>query len=295
METRQDTKNKRVAFLLSVGLHASLFLTFFFLISWRAPYPPAPEYGVVLNFGLDNQGGGDIQPETPVGNAQVDDKNTEPQPNEKKAQEEPTKITDQQEEVKEEKTDAALSDENSEVTVKAETKKIEDKPKDKVEKVEPKKEVKAKTEEKQVVKNEAVYPGNVGAKKGETNQSQGDDPGKVGDKGNPQGKLDAKALYGKPGGGGGGDGFGLDMSGWQWASQPKIPDLPDNEDGRIVFDIECDEDGEIISIATLERGLSAKAEQLLKDVIRKNSLIRTSNGKAPAKSKGQVVFVLKTK
>jgi len=295
MENQQEKKNKRIAFLVSLGLHASLFLTFFFLISWRAPYPPAPEYGVVLNYGLDNQGGGETQPETPVGNSQADDKSTEMQADEKKLQDEPNKDAAQKEEVKDEKTDATLSDETSEVTVKTEKKKIEDKPKEKVDKVEPKKEVKAKVEEKKIVKNEAVYPSNSGSKKGETNQSQGDD-GKVGDKGNPQGKLDAKALYGKPGGGGGGDGFNLfGMSGWEWASKPRTPELPDNEDGRIVFEIECDEDGEIVGITTLERGLSAKAEQLLKDEIRKNSLIRTSSGKAPAKSKGQVVFVLKTK
>src|SRR5882762_1328774 len=294
MENSEEKKNKRIAFLVSVGLHASLFLTFFFLISWRAPYPPAPEYGVVLNYGLDDQGGGEIQPETPVGNSQVDDKNNELKEDEKSLQDESTKNADRKEEVKEEKTDATLSDENSDVTVKTEKKKIEEKPKDEVEKVEPKKEVKAKVEEKKVIKNEAVYPSSSGAKKGETNQSQGDD-GKVGDKGNPQGKLDAKALYGKPGGGGGGDGYGLSMSGWEWANKPRTPDLPDNEDGRIVFEIECDEDGEIVGITTLERGLSAKAEQLLKDEIRKNSLIRTSNGKAPSKSKGQVVFVLKTK
>jgi len=295
MENQQEKKNKRIAFLVSVGLHASLFLTFFFLISWRAPYPPAPEYGVVLNYGLDNQGGGDIQPETPVGDSHADDKSTEMQADEKKLQVEPNKDAAQKEEVKEEKTDATLSDENSEVTVKTEKNKIEDKPKDKVDKVEPKKEVKAKVEEKKVVKNEAVYPNNSGSKKGETNQSQGDDPGKVGDKGNPEGKLDAKALYGKPGGGGGGNGFGLGMSGWAWTKEPKIPNLPDNEDGRIVFEIECDEDGEIVGITTLERGLSAKAEQLLKDEIQKNSLQKTSGGAAPAKSKGRVVFVLKTK
>jgi protein TonB len=293
MENTQDKKNGRIAFLVSLGLHASLFLTFFFLISWRAPYPPAPEYGVVLNYGVDDQGGGEIQPETPVGNSQVDDKSEEMKVDEKKLQE-PVKDATQKEEIKEDKTDAALSDESSDVTVKTEKKKIEDKPNNEVKKVEPKNEVKAKVEEKKVVKSEAVYPSSGGAKKGETNQSQGDD-GKVGDKGNPQGKLDAKALYGKPGGGGGGNGFGLAMSGWEWANKPRTPDLPDNEDGRIVFEIECDEDGEIVGITTLERGLSARAEQLLKDEIRKNSLIRTSSGKAPAKSKGQVVFVLKTK
>jgi protein TonB len=295
MKNSEDKKHKQIAFLVSIGLHASLFLTFFFLISWRAPYPPAPEYGVVLNYGLDDQGGGEIQPETPVGNSKEDDKNNELKEDEKNIPDESTKNADLKEEVKETKTDAPVSDETSDVTVKTEKKKIEEKPKEKVEKIEPKKEVKANTEEKKVVKAEAVYSANSGQKKGETNQSQGDDPGKVGDKGNPEGKLDAKALYGKPGGGGGGDGYGLSMSGWEWANKPRTPDLPDNEDGRIVFEIECDEDGEIVGITTLERGLSAKAEQLLKDEIRKNSLIRTSNGKAPTKSKGKVVFVLKTK
>ena len=36
--------------------------------------------------------------------------------------------------------------------------------------------------------------------------SQGDDENKAGDKGNPEGKIDAQALYGTPGGGGGGHG-----------------------------------------------------------------------------------------
>jgi protein TonB len=294
MERGQDKKNERIAFLVSVGLHAGLFLTFFFLISWRAPYPPAPEYGVVLNYGLDNQGGGDIQPESPVGNSQLEDKNPEPRADEKN-QKDVTKDAEVKEQLKEDKTEATLSDEESPVTVKTEKKKIEDKPKEKVNKVEPG-ETKSLSEEKPVVKKEAIYPSNAGAKKGETTQSQGDDPGKVGDKGNPAGKLDAKALYGNPGGGGGGNGFGLfGMSGWEWASKPKTPDLPDNEDGRIVFEIECDANGDITSIKTIDRGLSLKAEQLLKEEIQKNSLIHKSSGNIPAKSKGQVVFVLKTK
>ena len=111
----------------------------------------------------------------------------------------------------------------------------------------------------------------------------------------PEGKLDAKALYGQQGGGGGGDGFGLSMSGWAWADNPQVPELPDNEDGRIEFEIECDENGDIIGIQTIQRGLSPRAEQLLKEEIRKNSLVRTSAGKAPERSKGRVVFILKTK
>src|SRR5882672_7954634 len=166
MEKGQDKKNERIAFLVSVGLHASLFLTFFFLISWRAPYPPAPEYGVVLNYGLDNQGGGDIQPETPVGNSQAEDNpdsyRDELKADENNQQENPIKDTPQKEEVKEDKTDATLSDEESPVTVKTEKKKIEDKPKEKVDKVEPKKETKPVKEESLVVKKEAIYSPNSG-------------------------------------------------------------------------------------------------------------------------------------
>lgn len=288
MEVANDKKNKRIAFLVSAGLHASLFLTFFFLISWRAPYPPAPEYGVELNFGLDTEGGGEIQPDKPVGNATAQEDSKTLKTEEQKSKDQPANETVQKPVVQEEKTDRVVSDETSEVEVKA--KKIEEKKK---EKTEIKKE-KVVEDVKPAVKKEAIYsPG--GTKKGETTQSQGDDAGKTGDKGNPQGKLDAKALYGKPGGGGGGDGFGLSMTGWEWAKKPDTPNLPDNEDGRITFEIECDENGDIVKITTLDRGLSLKAEQLLKAEIQKNSLIRISNGKVPPRSKGQVVFVLKTK
>jgi len=290
MKEGSDKKNKSIAFLVSTGIHASLFLTFFFLISWRAPYPPAPEYGVELNFGLDTQGGGDIQPDVPVGNPNAENKDADQKTDQKQSDVEPVKEVSQKAEVEDKKDDKVVSDETSDVEIKAKKNKAEDKPK---EKVEPKKD---KVEEvKPVIKKEAVYTGSSGEKKGETNQSQGDDPDKTGDKGSPQGKLDAKALYGKPGGGGGGDGFGLAMSGWEWATQPKSPELPDNENGRIVFEIECDENGDIVKITTLDRGLSLRAEQLLKAEIQKNSLQRTSNGKVPVKSKGQVVFVLKTK
>src|SRR5689334_1707736 len=101
MEGPRDKRNKRIAFLVSAGIHASLFLTFFFLISWRAPYPPAPEYGVELDFGLDEQGGGEIQPETPVGNPNAESKDAEQKTEEKKEDVEPVKEVQKQEVVEE--------------------------------------------------------------------------------------------------------------------------------------------------------------------------------------------------
>lgn len=274
----REKKNKRIAFATSLGIHTIVLLVFIFLVAWRAPDPPLPEFGIELNFGLDSQGDGDRQPEDRPGSEEVETESIQPaetQPKEEVAEEKPAETQ-------------VVSKLESPVVVKEEKKEpIAEKPKEKVEKTEKVKQPVEKKEETKPVVAESV--------KGKESPSHGDDPGKTGDKGSPQGKPDAKALYGKPGGGGGGDGISLSMSGWEWAEQPKIPELPDNEDGRIVFDIECDEEGEIVQITTTQRGLSPKAEQLLKEVIRKNSLVRTSSGRAPERSKGTIVFVLKTK
>lgn len=277
--SEQEKKNRRIGVLTSVGIHMALFVVLFFMVAWRAPNPPLPEYGIELNFGLDNQGSGDVQPETPVGDQR-----------EQQAEEE-TLDQSAEEAVPEKTVEQALSKEESPVTLKEVKKELKTETvKEKPVEANPKEKVIA--EHKEDMKKEGDPSGTP--KKGDPG-NQGDDAKKVGDKGNPEGKLDAKALYGTPGGGGGGTGMDLQMSGWAWADQPKVPDLPDNENGRVVFEIECDESGDITGINTVERSLSPKAEQILKDEIRKNSLVRTSGGRVPERSKGKIVFILKTK
>lgn len=280
MSEQQENKNKRIAMIVSVGIHGLLLLAFMLLMAWRAPNPPLPEYGIEVNFGVDDQGSGEIQPETtPGAPEESEQQEQEPQPEQEKVEETP---------VNEKPIEQVVSKLESPVVVKEGKKEtvketVKEKPVDTKPKEAPKEEVKP------------VEDKVTGGKKGDATTSHGDDKDKVGDKGNPEGKLDAKALYGQPGGGGGGDGFGLSMAGWAWADAPRIPNLPDNEDGRVEFEIECDADGEIVSIQTIQRGLSAKAEQLLRDEILRNSLMRTSAGKVPERSKGRVVFILKTK
>ena len=285
MSEKEEKKDKTIAMITSLGIHGFLLLAFMLMMAWRAPNPPLPEYGIELNFGLDDQGGGEIQPETPPGEQQAQDE----------TQQEDTSEPEQKEVVKEEPVEQVVSKVESPVVVKEEPKEtkkeiVKEKPVETKVKETPKEEVKKQEKEVKVAEEKGTD-----TKKGDNSTSHGDDKGKVGDKGSPEGKLDAKALYGQQGGGGGGDGFGLSMSGWAWADDPQVPNLPDNEDGRIEFEIECDENGDIIGIQTIQRGLSPKAEQLLKEEIRKNSLVRTSAGKVPERSKGRVVFILKTK
>lgn len=279
-EKEREKKNKRIGLITSAGIHILLLLLFLFSMAWRAPDPPLPEFGIELNFGVDNQGTGEIQPETPTASEAETTSEQDVQPE--------TEEAEVKEQVKETTQEVIASNQESVVPVKEEKKEEKKKEPEKPKEVEkPKAVYKAddtKKEDKQANNKASDQP-----------VSQGDDANAKGDKGDPKGTLDSKALYGKAGGGAGGDGMVLSMSGWAWADNPKIPTLPDNEDGRIVFEIECDEEGEIVGIKTLERGLSIRAEQILLSEIRKNSLIRTSGGQTPERSKGKVVFILKTR
>ena len=114
---------------------------------------------------------------------------------------------------------------------------------------------------------------------------------KTGDKGNPQGSLEADALYGKAGGGAGGS--SLDLSGWVWNEKPS-PNVPNNETGRLVFEIKVDSNGEIVSIKTLERGVSAEAEQICRRSVEKLTFSKTGSN-VPEMSTGKITFLVRAK
>jgi periplasmic protein TonB len=278
---QREKRNERIAWATSVGFHVALFLIFMFAVAWRAPDPPLPQVGIELNFGLDQQGSGDIQPETPVGQEQKEDITEESQQELPQDEVKPAEPKPQESKPVEQ---TAVTKQESPLVVKEEKKEAE-KPKEKV----PEKAVE-KTPAKEEVK--AAYKPTADKTETKTGQpgSHGDDANKTGDKGDPKGTLDSKALYGKPGGGSGGS--SLDLAGWQWDAIPK-PNVPNNESGRIVFEIKVDSDGEIISIKTLERSVSLEAENICRKEIEKLTFSKTGSN-VPAISTGKITFVVRS-
>ena len=123
------------------------------------------------------------------------------------------------------------------------------------------------------------------------NSNQGDKPGETGDQGNPEGKVDARSLYGNPGGGG----PALDMSGWNWDHLPKPADVS-NEEGRIVFEIKIDDEGEIISIRTIEKSVSDPLVRIYRSEVEKLTFSPTSDNARPAQtSTGRITFIIKSR
>lgn len=291
IENPQEKKNKQIALVTTVGVHVLLFLLFLFVIAWRAPDPPLPEYGIELNFGTDDVGTGTIQPEDPAGSQQpsedeVEESNTDQQESQEQVQEETTQ---------EESTpvqEQAVTPQESTVAVKE--KKTETKPVEKPKEQE-KKEV-VKTETKPVETTQKTQTQTTAEKTTTDNKegkpvSHGDDANKTGDKGDPKGELDNKALYGKQGGGN--NGAGLDLAGWNWDYIPN-PNVPNNETGRVVFEIKVDDSGEIISIRTIERSVSLEAENICRKEVEKLTFSKTGTN-VPAISTGRITFVIRSK
>jgi periplasmic protein TonB len=285
----QEKQNKRIAAITTVAVNALVCFLLFLIVAWRAPDPPLPEYGIELNFGMDSEGFGDVQPTTPVGT---------PTPKNETPEEKVKEVAETSPPVTETKTEQVVTEEESPVAIKEEKKpdpkpveKTPEKPKEKpAEKEQPKPDPKA------VYKPNATdKPAGTSTNSGEGREGKpgnhGDNPGTTGDKGNPQGSLDSKALYGKPGGGGGGS--SLEIAGWVWDHIPK-PNVPNNESGRIVFEIKVNDEGELIHIKTLERSVSPEAERICRAELQRLSFSKTGTN-VPLLSTGKITFVITSK
>ena len=55
-------KDKRTGWIISLSIHAAMVGRCCFILAWQAPDPPLPEYGIELNFGMEEVGSGYEQP-----------------------------------------------------------------------------------------------------------------------------------------------------------------------------------------------------------------------------------------
>ncbi len=291
-EEQNDKKNRRTAAIASVALHGLLVLAFLFMLAWKEPDPPLPEYGIELNFGLDNVGSGEVQPEVEANESDSQEEAAENElPEETIESTEDTQteeVNEVAEPVVEETTvnEQASPDVVAKEVVKEEVKPVKETPK------EVKKETTKPVEKTEVAKPEDGAKGKEGEATEQKAANQGDNINKVGDKGNEEGTLDSRALYGQPGGGGG---SALQLTGWTWDFEPRPKDTT-SENGRIVFEIKIDDQGEILSVRTIERSVSPAVEKIYRSEVEKLTFSKTSDNSIVAPvSTGRITFVIKSK
>ena len=224
MTEKEEKKIKKRALMITVGIHLGLLVLFFFLLAWKEPYPPKPEYGIEINFGLDQTGSGQVQPETPPA--------AEPVEQQDEQFEEPEIKEEVQEEIIEELQPEEPVEEEV-ITQPLENPVIEEK---RVEKPKPKQE--------SVISEQ------------------------------PEKK---------------------DMAGWVWDFKPE-PNDTSSESGRIVFQIKIDDQGEIISVRTLEKTVSPAVEKVYRQAVERLTFSRTADNTIPAPvSTGTITFIIKSR
>ncbi|MEJ8755370.1 hypothetical protein WG947_00055 [Pontibacter sp. H259] len=287
--TREEEKNKRIAAGASVAVHAILLLLLIYVMAWKAPGPPAEEIGIELNYGLDNVGSGDIQTmATPNESKNVADSKPAPKQPDARPEPKPTVQPTPPKPVETPKVQTTTAD--APVSVKEEVK------------PEPKAQPKEEVIKKEPEKPKALYPGKTTAGTGNgksgtsdeaTGNNNGDNAGTVGDKGDPNGKLDAKALYGKSGGGAGG---ALNMAGWGWGDIPRPRDTS-SETGKVVIKIKISPDGVVENATVVESTVSSQVAEVYRmEVFKKATFVRLSGNNDYAKgATGFITYIIKTR
>jgi outer membrane biosynthesis protein TonB len=133
--------------------------------------------------------------------------------------------------------------------------------------------------------------GTNGKASGVGGNNNGDKPGSVGDQGNPNGKIDAGSLYGKPGGSA--QGVALNVSGWGMGSRPQVNDDSD-ESGKIVFELKVDDTGDIVGIRVKESTVSQSVVEVYRRAVGRMKLVPKS-ANVPAISTGTLTFIIKSR
>lgn len=271
--------HRREALIGTLVVHGLLLLLFIFMV-FKGPNPPLAAIGgdgVELNYGLDPAGSGNIQSKAPANDSRnredsrppIASPDPKPQP---VATATATPTPPAQEKI---------------ITSDAEESPVSEAPV--VKPAPPKEEVKAvpKPVRKVAVafapKGSATGGGNGenGSSNTPTGNNNGDRPGTVGDQGDPNGSLDAKALYGSAGRGGTGSSpgsGGLEMSGWRFESTPVVAAL-DDDSGVIRFKIKISADGEVEAVTKVSGNVSAAQEKVCRDKLLDANFIKT-NGAA---------------
>ena len=270
--------HRREALIGTLVVHGLLLLLFLFT-HFHGPNPPlAPPGGdgVELNYGLDEAGSGNIQSMALANNSlnRVDSRPPQASPN---PQPRPVAVAT---------PDPTPPAQEKIITSDAEESPVSETPVETP--APPKEEVKAAPRVPRKVaitfapKGSATGGGNGlnGTSNAPTGNNNGDRPGTTGDQGDPNGLLDAKALYGSPGRGGNGSSpgsGGLEMSGWVPDSKPNVPAIDDNS-GTVRFKIKINEEGDIQAISKVSGNVSPAQEKLCRDALNDMSFRRTNSG-----------------
>ena len=258
--TSSEKKNRRNGIIGTILFHGLLLLSFLFMgLTYRIP--PPPEEGISINFGFDDQGSKEIQPE---------DNSLESNPIIEEIVQESIEI--EQEIVTQETIETEIIEVLKEIKKEIPKEKEPEEKQEEViiEKVEP------------VVNKKALY---TGSKKKEK-QADGN-KNTAGNQGSVEGDINSTKYEG---GGIGVDGEAYQLLGRSVAYKAK-PIYKVQLEGKVVVDITVDQLGNVINAIAGVKGSTTLNSQLLKRA--KEAALKTkfsAKESAPSRQQGKIIY-----
>ncbi|OFX86766.1 MAG: hypothetical protein A2W99_06800 [Bacteroidetes bacterium GWF2_33_16] len=269
-----NTKYKRTGLAGTIVFH-SIILVLIVLFGYTTPLPLPSEEGILINFGDEDQGMGQEEPQF--------SETTEQQAANQESQE------PAQESVSEETDEGNLTQDFEEApVVKKETKKTEKKEVKIEPKTEPKPEEKTEVVKEQQVDARALFPG----RNPNTTSTTGEGvTGFEGNQGSKTGSIDSDNHSG--GNSTGGKGYDFSLAGRNPESIPK-PEYNYQKDGKVVVEITVDKLGKVTDAVPGAKGSTTLDANLLA-AAKKAALLAKFDRKpdAPAYQKGTITYYFK--
>jgi hypothetical protein len=275
-----ERKNRRKALAITLVIQGLLFLLFWYAKVWTAEEMKLelPVPGFQVNYGTDEEGGGNVQSFNQASDLQNTD---ESQPAEKETE---VAAVIKAKPIPSSKETVISSVVKSPFSVSENTKKTT------VVSTKSTPEPEEKIDEGALFKKKTTSNGTRGTNPNPGGNSNGTDAGKIGDKGSRNGTINNSSNF--SGNNIDGDGVGnssVNIAGWRIASRPNVKD-DTGETGLIRFTIKIDEDGNIIKLVISENSFSNSLAQKYKRAIEKSKFIKTSSGPSPKEATGSITF-----
>lgn len=267
---QKEEKNKRIGWMVSVSVQLALLVLFYFLIAWKAPFPPNPEYGIELGF-TTSAGS------SPASSSTQSSANETEQVAPDETRVETTEPTPQNEIQDSDVIEQPVVEE-SEVEVTPESTITSDN-----EQADSNQSPEELADVEEV--NEPVpQPVEADNPTEGSNETQAVEP-----------EIDDRAIYGNQGTDTGNEeGASLALAGWIWDNKP-IPDDQSEESGKIVYRIVVDQEGYLVKVETITSTVSPSVERKYRAAVEKLTFSKTTQYKPAPRSTGTLTFIIKTR
>ena len=279
---QQEKRNKRIGWLTSIGVQLILLLLFYFLIAWREPSPPIPEYGIELGFSSSAGATASAAKSNQVEEVRETEVINEEAETIAEAVQEvvqenlPTETVTQTETITQEVEDLPVLEETPKIDP-------QDQPEEPIIEEQP---VEEKPQEPVVDTRALMQPTSSEADRTSEQQSEGQEDSQ---------EIDQRAIYGSQGSNTGtNEGVILSLSGWMWDFKPQPKD-ESNEEGKIVYKIMVNEEGVLKNIEVLSSTVSPAVERKYRTEVQKLTFSKTGNAQSATLSTGTITFKIKSR